>query len=288
MFLFFVLPLTMKNGMPYVTEEGGDLLVDSGAASTYLRRALLETDGPVATRARGAGGVAVERTNLQLPSDVAGILGFDWLGAGSSWELDLVEGSLRVDEPESAGGFDGAGALELTARDLGGTRPYPTVAVDVYGASDCVVAALVDTGSPATIANEALAAAAGLFPGDDDGDDAIASRGAVGELVGLRRCRASGLVLGGRLERPGLDVLVGDLPQWGQLDATSASPALLLGLDALGSRIRAAKRPPPRKKSRAVAVDADGAPRRRKKSRADLRLDPPRAGDVWSLTLGRR
>ena len=62
---------------------------------------------------------------------------------------------------------------------------------EFYGALACEVDALVDTGSPATIVNEALATAAGLFAIEDaDDEKGTTTTGLGGAATALRRCRA--------------------------------------------------------------------------------------------------
>ena len=69
---------------------------------------------------------------------------------------------------------------------------------EFYGALACEVDALVDTGSPATIVNEALAAAAGLFAIEDAEDEqGTTTTGLGGAATALRRCRAAGILVGG-------------------------------------------------------------------------------------------
>lgn len=171
------------------------VLVDTGSPGTYLARAILEGDGPLAARAAAVGAAALEDTSLNFPGAPGGLLGFDFLGAGASFALDLdaetlaldepAGDSAALDEPAGAGGGDEvaveasalldangaaasgdavrleARAVRLEARALlEGGRPYPVVSCDIYGAGACSVDdALVDTGSPATLGNEAGARA---------------------------------------------------------------------------------------------------------------------------------
>jgi len=257
------LPLARRQGMPYATVGGAEVLVDSGASATYLRGSLLEaypwrgeSSAALCARAAELGAVALERTSLRLPDDSAGIVGWDVLSSYASVEFDLTAGVLRLDGP--AGASAGPKA-PVTPRALGASSGlYPLVACQFFGAGDCAVEALLDTGSPSTLANEALASAAGLFP-DDEVDGDFVTTGAGGESAALRRCRAAGLVLGERIERPGAAVLVGDLPQWAALGVEG--PAALVGLDVLGARFRVerdASAAPPRKKSRRRGADSGG------------------------------
>ena len=272
MLLSLVLPLAVRDGLPYVVDEGLEVLVDSGASGTYVARQLLESaSSEVGRLARALGAPAVEATSLQLPPTVAGILGFDALGACASFEFDLEDGlALLLDEPSTFA--EGRRVATMTASALGAaSRPYPTVACAVYGADATIVEGLVDTGSPATIANPALRAAAGLF----ESEDAAATRGADGALTALRPCAAAGMVFGER-QVPSPRILVGDLPQWAALGVDAATPALVVGLDVLGARFRATRAEARRKKTRA------DAPRGRRKSRATAAA--PRAGDAWVLS----
>ena len=50
--LSIILPLAYNNGLPYVREQGLDILIDSGAGRSYLSQAVLDEDGPLAARAR--------------------------------------------------------------------------------------------------------------------------------------------------------------------------------------------------------------------------------------------
>ena len=120
MLLSIILPLAYNNVLPYVREQGLDVLIDSGAGRSYLARAVLDEDGPLATRARSVGAEnSCEAAGLAFPGASGGILGFDALGAGSSFELALNE--LRLDETASP-----ASSVVLTAKALGtATAPYP-------------------------------------------------------------------------------------------------------------------------------------------------------------------
>ena len=125
--LSIILPLAYNNGLPYVREQGLDILIDSGAGRSYLAQAVLDEDGPLATRARAVGAEhSCEAAGLQFPGASGGILGFDALGAGSSFELTLNE--LRLDETASP-----ASSVVLTAKALGtATAPYPvTTGVEI-------------------------------------------------------------------------------------------------------------------------------------------------------------
>ena len=55
MLLSIILPLAYNNGLPYVREQGLDILIDSGAGRSYLAQAVLDEDGPLAARARAVG-----------------------------------------------------------------------------------------------------------------------------------------------------------------------------------------------------------------------------------------
>ena len=118
--LSVILPLAYNNGLPYVREQGLDVLIDSGAGRSYLAQAVLDEDGPLAAWARSVGAEhSCEAAGLQFPGASGGILGFDALGAGSSFELTLNE--LRLDETASP-----ASSVVLTAKALGtATAPYP-------------------------------------------------------------------------------------------------------------------------------------------------------------------
>ena len=125
--LSIILPLTYNNGLPYVREQGLDILIDSGAGRSYLATAVLDEDGPLAARARSVGAEnSCEAAGLAFPGASGGILGFDALGAGSSFELTLDE--LRLDETASP-----ASSVVLTAKALGtATAPYPvTTGVEI-------------------------------------------------------------------------------------------------------------------------------------------------------------
>ena len=269
--LGLILPLIARDGLPYVEDRGSYLLVDSGSSMSYVARRLLQSDASAAgALARSVDAAAVEDVGLQLPAGVHGILGFDALCAGGSFEVDVDGGALRLDEPPA---FDGAHLATMRAATLGSSRrPYPLVDVEVFGAGAARCTGLVDTGSPVTIANGALAAAAGLLDALDD--DAAATRGATGATTALRPCTAAGVVFGSA-RRPACKILVGDLPQWAALDLQE-TPAVLLGLDLLGRRLRGARAAPPRKKSRG------DEPARRRKSRGAA---VPAAGDAWELTV---
>ena len=90
--LSVILPLAYNNGLPYVREQGLDILIDSGAGRSYLSQAVLDQDGPLATRARSVGAEnSCEAAGLAFPGASGGILGFDALGAGSSFELTPSE-----------------------------------------------------------------------------------------------------------------------------------------------------------------------------------------------------
>jgi len=196
--LSLILPLTYNNGLPFVTEQGLDILIDSGAGRSYLAQAVLDRDGPLAERARAVGAeLSCEAAGLAFPGASGGILGFDALGAGPSFELAPSE--MRLDETAPP-----AASVVLAAKALGtATAPYPVVRCEFYGALACEVDALVDTGSPATIVNEALATAAGLFQLEDEEDEqGTTTTGLGGASVALRRCRAAGILVGGSRERP--------------------------------------------------------------------------------------
>ena len=265
--LSLVLPLTYNNGLPFVTEQGLDILIDSGAGRSYLAQAVLDQDGPLATRARAVGAeTSCEAAGLAFPGASGGILGFDALGAGPSFELAPSE--MRLDEAAPP-----AASVVLAAKALGtATAPYPVTQCEFYGALSCEVAALVDTGSPATIVNEALAAAAGLFSLEDEEDEqGTTTTGLGGASVALRRCRAAGILVGD-VERPSQTVLVGDLPQWAALGVAS-DPACVLGLDVLGESFRAVRATlPKRRKTRGECSDG-GA------------LSAPRDGEEWGLEI---
>ena len=145
---------------------------------------------------------------------------------------------------------------------------------EFYGALACEVDALVDTGSPATIVNEALATAAGLFAIEDAEDEqGTTTTGLGGAATALRRCRAAGILVGGSVQRPSQTVLVGDLPQWAALSVAS-EPACVLGLDILGTAVRAARATAPRRrKTRGERSGGDGA------------LSAPRDGEEWGLEI---
>jgi len=274
--LALVLPIVLRGTpvqLPYVVEAGLDILVDSGASVSYLRRAVLDAGGPVARLAAGAQSVE-DTAPLQLPDGCGGILGFDALGAAASVEVDLDAGALRLGEAAPAAAPRRGACVATATAFPGAANPYPCVDVAVYGAAECAVAAIVDTGTPLTIANGALAAAAGLL---DDADAAPpATVGVDGATTALRPCRAAGLVVGGAValaaEAP---VLVGDLPQWAQLGVPPGAPACILGLDVLGRRFRLAR------------TAGGGAARPRKKSRAPPAAGPtpPTPGDTFALAL---
>ena len=125
--LSIILPLAYNNGLPYVREQGLDVLIDSGAGRSYLAQAVLDQDGPLAARARSVGAEnSCEEAGLAFPGASGGILGFDALGAGSSFELTPSE--LRLDETAPP-----ASSVVLTARALGtATAPYPvTTGVEI-------------------------------------------------------------------------------------------------------------------------------------------------------------
>ena len=125
--LSVILPLAYNNGLPYVREQGLDVLIDSGAGRSYLAQAVLDQDGPLAARARSVGAEnSCEEAGLAFPGASGGILGFDALGAGSSFELTSSE--LRLDETAPP-----ASSVVLTARALGtATAPYPvTTGVEI-------------------------------------------------------------------------------------------------------------------------------------------------------------
>lgn len=266
--LSLILPLTYNNGLPFVTEQGLDILIDSGAGRSYLAQAVLDRDGPLAERARAVGAeLSCEAAGLAFPGASGGILGFDALGAGPSFELAPSE--MRLDETAPP-----AASVVLAAKALGtATAPYPVVRCEFYGALACEVDALVDTGSPATIVNEALATAAGLFPLEDEEDEqGTTTTGLGGASVALRRCRAAGILVGGSRERPSQTVLVGDLPQWAALGVAS-EPACVLGLDVLGTSLRAVRATPPkRRKTRGERGGGDA-------------LSAPRDGEEWGLEM---
>ena len=143
---------------------------------------------------------------------------------------------------------------------------------EFYGALGCEVDALVDTGSPATIVNEALATAAGLFAIEDAEDEqGTTTTGLGGAATSLRRCRAAGILVGGSVQRPSQTVLVGDLPQWAALGVAS-EPACVLGLDILGTAVRAARATAPRR-------------RKTRGERSDAGLSAPRDGEEWGLEI---
>ena len=267
--LSIILPLAYNNGLPYVREQGLDILIDSGAGRSYLAQAVLDQDGPLAARARAVGAEhSCEAAGLAFPGASGGILGFDALGAGLSFELTLNE--LRLDETALP-----ASAVVLTAKALGtATAPYPVTTCEFYGALACEVDALIDTGSPATIVNEALATAAGLFAIEDAEDEqGTTTTGLGGAATSLRRCRAAGILVGGSVQRPSQTVLVGDLPQWAALGVAS-EPACVLGLDILGTAVRAARATAPRRrKTRGERTGGDGA------------LSAPRDGEAWGLEI---
>ena len=126
--LSIILPLAYNSGLPYVREQGLDILIDSGAGRSYLSQAVLDQDGPLAARARSVGAEhSCEAAGLAFPGASGGILGFDALGAGPSFELTLNE--LRLDEGTSPP----ASAVVLTAKALGtATAPYPvTTGVEI-------------------------------------------------------------------------------------------------------------------------------------------------------------
>ena len=127
MLLSLILPLAYNNGLPYVREQGLDVLIDSGAGRSYLSQAVLDEDGPLAARARSVGAEhSCEAAGLAFPGASGGILGFDALGAGSSFALTTSE--LRLDETASP-----ASSVVLTAKALGtATAPYPvTTGVEI-------------------------------------------------------------------------------------------------------------------------------------------------------------
>ena len=124
--LSVILPLAYNNGLPYVREQGLDILIDSGAGRSYLAQAVLDEDGPLAARARAVGAEhSCEAAGLAFPGASGGILGFDALGAGPSFELTTSE--LRLDEGTASSG------VVLTAKALGtATAPYPvTTGVEI-------------------------------------------------------------------------------------------------------------------------------------------------------------
>lgn len=278
--LALVLPIVLRGSppLPYVVEAGLNILVDSGASASYLRQAVLDAGGPVAALAPGA--QSVEATApLRLPADCGGILGFDALGAARSFELDLRGPRLlRLDE--AAGDDEPRCVATVTATAFGGTRPYPTVPVVFYGAGECECDALLDTGTPLTIANGALAARAGLLDGGEAAEAPSTTVGVDGARTELRTLRAAGLVLGGGLELASLPVLVGDLPQWDQLGIPPAEPASVVGLDVLGERFRCARARAAAKKKTRRDPSAAAARKTRGSGRA-----APRPGETWTLQV---
>ena len=126
--LSIILPLAYNNGLPYVREQGLDVLIDSGAGRSYLAQQRSSTRTARSRRGRESVGAenSCEAAGLAFPGASGGILGFDALGAGSSFELTLNE--LRLDETASP-----ASSVVLTAKALGtATAPYPvTTGVEI-------------------------------------------------------------------------------------------------------------------------------------------------------------
>ena len=115
--LSIILPLAYNNGLPYVREQGLDILIDSGAGRSYLAQAVLDQDGPLATRARAVGAEnSCEAAGLAFPDD-SGLLGLGvddlYLGDTTSYFLPprfRAAGFLAAGLADDAGFFAGLAA----------------------------------------------------------------------------------------------------------------------------------------------------------------------------------
>mmetsp|Transcript_6667 Transcript_6667/g.17437 ORF Transcript_6667/g.17437 Transcript_6667/m.17437 type:complete len:259 (-) Transcript_6667:35-811(-) len=244
-----IVPLVIREGLGYLERGGGLVLVDSGASRSILDEPSLEDDDEVARAARRCSPRPTRE--VALPEFCRGILGFDALrelaseGPHRRVEFDFVDGVLRVNEP----------AERDVRRCPLADDPFPLVDCQVFGLASCDVAAVVDTGSPVTIANRRLADLAGLT--DDDGARPIETRNADGSVTGLVPKTAFGLRVAD-VDRPNCRIYVGDLPAMALVDRPVH---LLLGLDVLGTRFAL------------EAVDDPPATRKKKSRRV---VEPPR------------
>lgn len=224
MFAAFVLPLVVRDKLPYYNSPNhGLILLDTGSARSFLKSELLESDEVIAVAGRKCETQSPDA--LSLPPFCEGIAGFDLVSElGERVVFDILGQTLHIDEPLPESLTE---CLEMTR------SKEALIPCQVYGIESCDVSALVDTGSPSTIANSALDLACGLFDDDLAAEAATTSTNADGSVNRMRKKRCAGLRIANSVDRQGLQIYVADLPAMKLVDRHLQ---LLLGLDALGNQ----------------------------------------------------
>lgn len=230
----YVLPLVLHEGLPYYRcqTNGRLVLIDTGASCSILSNEILDGDDVMARAGRRCS--ARPPSGFSLPPFCCGIAGYDFLrelsagaeGARRSAIFDLRDRNrpaLVINSPVPA---EMHSPCELVDSPL-----FPLVHCDIFGVENCNdVVAVVDTGSPVTIANTAVDFAAGLFDCLDA--PSLDTANADGSINKLTPKLCAGLRIGRRIDRPHRQLYVADLPAMRYIDRAKQ---MLLGLDVLGT-----------------------------------------------------
>lgn len=215
------MPLVLREGLPYLEDRaGGLLLVDSGASVTVIKN-LDALEGELAMIARRC---QLRPTPAVMPPFCSGILGYDFLRAAAQGGVVALDGGYLTNEFEPSG----------TCVELEDDLQLPLVKIRVFGASFCDSRAIVDTGSPITICNPALDFEAVLYA-DKTGATPLSALGVDGVQTQLVRKTTSKVNIAA-VVRPEPTVYVGDLAMFARY-GYATTPLALLGSDILGDRI---------------------------------------------------
>lgn len=183
---------------------------------------------------------ALDAVVMELPladDERVGLLGLDMLRR-LDVDLRFADGAALA---YPVGGFARAGAPDHGGRPLRPVRCAQSarglltceVRLGTPWRADVRLTAIVDSGSPTTIANWAAANAAGISRADARLSPTAAMMGASGEPVRIAEAGAT-VQLGGSGAERRVTLSIADLPIFAAL-GQAAEPALIVGLDVVGA-----------------------------------------------------
>lgn len=250
------LQISFLQGGAYAEIDELKFLVDSGSATTIM--------SATAATARGVGppGARVTLTSRRvpllslscgvaspqqaLPPGVDGILGVDTLRTYAAAELDWSIPELRLHPSYNCTEADDTcTSLPMSFRRVAGGE-LPFVKARFEGAAECALEALVDTGTPVSMATPEVAAAAQLDLSSLPADADVLTTGVDGQPTRMRATLCRAVALGcaaeGGLSHVDATVYSGTCPMMAKV-GWEGQPAALLGLDVLRSSVRAGQPP---------------------------------------------
>ena len=225
------------NGSPYVREGGSNYLLDTGSAVSVVRAS--GPTGKASELACARLGAMERAARVALPPEVAGIMGWDFVTASAKEfvHVDCNAGLLWIDETPPGGFGEFQSCAFRHAQIAGGSLPIADAAL--YGLSSVEGAtAVLDTGSPVSIASKSFAAGAALFE-EIEGSETppLVTTGADGKATQLEARIAAGLRLGTGADFMQQRIFVGDLPMAAACGVEPSQSFLLVGMDVLGKVI---------------------------------------------------